>query len=416
MTTKTLYVGIDVSASENVICFLADNGILVEKILALPNNQPGAEKLEAKILAIVRGQKFAQVAIATEATSFYDFHLADYLASSPELATYQAEVYRFNPKLIHNFKKTWGEADKTDLVDARLIAERLRSGLRLPHPYHWQNQCAPLQRLSRFRFRLVVNIIQEKSFFLSHLFLKFSSYRKAKTLRRRLGATARAIIQEFFSPDELANTSLEKLTKFIVKAGKNRSPRPQEIAKTIKAMAQESYRLRPALAKSLNLIIASTLRNIRALQESLKEINQALADELAALPNTLCSVPGIGPVTAAGILGEVGNITRFKSQAALAKYAGLWWPRHQSGLFEAQERRLKKTGNKYLRYYLVEMANSLKTHNPEYRVFYQKKYREVRKHQHKRALVLTARKAVKLIYALLKNQQLYRQPVITTSF
>lgn len=41
------------------------------------------------------------------------------------------------------------------------------------------------------------------------------------------------------------------------------------------------------------------------------------------------------------------------------------------------------------------------------RAFYQKKYREVHKHSHKRALVLTARKLVRLIDALLRNDQIY---------
>jgi hypothetical protein len=68
---------------------------------------------------------------------------------------------------------------------------------------------------------------------------------------------------------------------------------------------------------------------------------------------------------------------------------------------------LARTGNRYLRYYLVEAANLVRRHEPEYHAFYQKKYREVQKHSHKRALVLTARKLVRLIDALLRNNQIY---------
>ncbi|SDZ21361.1 hypothetical protein SAMN05192546_1131, partial [Tindallia californiensis] len=46
-------------------------------------------------------------------------------------------------------------------------------------------------------------------------------------------------------------------------------------------------------------------------------------------------------------------------------------------------------------------------HEPVYREFYLKKYREVPKHQHKRALVLTARKLVRMVDVLLRNRQLY---------
>ena len=72
---------------------------------------------------------------------------------------------------------------------------------------------------------------------------------------------------------------------------------------------------------------------------------------------------------------------------------------------------MTKTGNKYLRYYLIEAANSLRVHNEEYKAYYQSKYQEVTKHRHKRALALTARKLVRLIFLLLKNSQLYQERI-----
>lgn len=109
----------------------------------------------------------------------------------------------------------------------------------------------------------------------------------------------------------------------------------------------------------------------------------------------------------AGILAEIGDIHRFNDQAAFAKYAGLAWSRYQSGKFEADETNLIKSGNRYLRFYLVEAANSVMRNEPEFRSYYLKKYHEVPKHQHKRALVLTARKLVRLIDALLRKDQIY---------
>ena len=64
--------------------------------------------------------------------------------------------------------------------------------------------------------------------------------------------------------------------------------------------------------------------------------------------------------------------------------------------------------NMPLRYYLVEATNSLRIHNDKYRAYYQKKYKDVKKHQHKRVLVLTVRKLVRLVYALLTKNQLYQ--------
>lgn len=87
--------------------------------------------------------------------------------------------------------------------------------------------------------------------------------------------------------------------------------------------------------------------------------------------------------------------------------AGLWWRRHQTAEFESEERRLPSGCNKYLRYYLVEAASALRVHNAEYKAYYAKKYQEVTKHQHKRTLVLTARKLVRLVYSLLKSNRNY---------
>src|SRR5699024_4122421 len=52
-------------------------------------------------------------------------------------------------------------------------------------------------------------------------------------------------------------------------------------------------------------------------------------------------------------------------------------------------------------------VNSVRRHVPEYKYYYAKKYQEVPKHQHKRALALTARKLVRLVDALLRNNQIY---------
>ena len=106
----------------------------------------------------------------------------------------------------------------------------------------------------------------------------------------------------------------------------------------------------------------------------------------------------------------MAGIDRFDNDSALAKYAGLWWPRQQSGKFEAEDRSLSKAGNDYLRYYLCEAANSLRGHNEEYRQYYERKYKETPKHPHKRATVLTARKLVRLVDALLRKNQLYQNP------
>jgi len=404
--SKTLYVGIDVHTKDNNACFMDEQGNQLLKI-SFPNSLDGAQLLEEQLVQVIKEKDVQKVRIATEATSFLDLHLVDFLASSNKLNQYGIEVYQFNPKLTKGFKNIYADVDKTDPRDAFGVADRLRFG-RLPQPYQEHQLYFPLQRLTRYRFHLTRTIGREKNYFLTHLFLKFSRYQVLKPFSNTFGATSMDLIEEFYSVDELARASLEELTDFLVRHGKNRFSNTEEIVDTLKQVARESYRIRPALANSVNLILTCTLQTIRTLQETLKEVDKAIENEFKGFPNTLISVPGLGPVYSAGIFAEIGDINRFPSEEKLAKFAGLTWRKTKSGNFEAQNTRMTKSGNEFLRYYLVEGANSLRVHNEEYKTFYQRKYSEVTKYQHKRAVVLTARKLVRLVFSLLKTNCLYQ--------
>ena len=406
--STTLFVGIDVHSEKNSYGFIDDNGNqLNKKAFYIHNNLPGAQKLEEKIDSTMKKGPFDKLMIATEASSFLDLHLVDYLATSKTLAKYSPLIYQFNPKLTAGLKKVYADIDKSDDIDPFVIANRLRFG-HLPEPYEDSKPYFPLKRLTRYRYHLVNTIAREKNYFLTHLFLKFSSFSSLKPFSDTFGKTSLAVITEFFSVDGIAAIPIEKLVDFIIKQGKNRFKEPQKIAETVKKVARESYRIRPSLANSVNLILASTLQNIRTLSASLKEVNEAITKEIKAFPNTLESVKGLGPIYTAGIFAELGNIDRFNSQAKVAKFAGLTWRKRKSGKYESEITRMTKTGNRYLRYYLIEAANSLRVHNDEYKAFYQNKYNEVTKHRHKRAVALTARKLVRLVFALLSKNQLWQ--------
>ena len=404
---KILYVGIDVHKRRNTACFMDHQGDTVGTIFSFPNSLPGAQHLEQTVSATMQEGDFRTLRIGTESTAFLDFHLIDFLASSMVLETYQPQIFQFNPKVIRGFKKSYPDKDKTDPDDAFVIADYLRFG-RLPKPYQGQKPWFPLQRLTRYHYHLADTIAREKIYFVTHLFLKYSAFSTVKPFSNTLGATSQALITEFFSVDEITHMSVEELALFVSQHGKNSFPDPEKTVALIKRVARESYRIRPALAHSVNLILATTLQNIRALTKGLKEIDTAIAKEFAAFPNTLTSIPGMGPVYSAGIYAEIGNSNRFHSQAQLAKFAGLTWRKTESGNFVGDITRMTKSGDKYLRYYLIQAANSLRVHNEQYKAYYQTKYREVTIHRHKRALALTARKLVRLIFALLSKNQLYQ--------
>ena len=79
----------------------------------------------------------------------------------------------------------------------------------------------------------------------------------------------------------------------------------------LKEVARESLRIRPQLSKSMNLVLARTLANIRALNKSLTEIDKAIQDALKGFVLTLQTIAGMGPIDSAGIKASIGDISRF---------------------------------------------------------------------------------------------------------
>ena len=407
--SNNLFVGIDISSSSNVAVLLDDAGQRIGKTLSFANNYEGAESFIASLVQIAKPLLPNTISIGFEATGIYSWQFYIFLSSHPLLIEFNPKLYQFNPKQISNFKKAYTDLSKTDNIDAFIIADKLRFG-RLPAPATVDYFYFSLQCLTRRRFHLIESIVSEKTRFLSTLFLKFSNYSKDTPFSDIFGKASSAVITEFHSPEQIVSMPIEKLTAFIVEKGKNRFPSPIDIAQELQAIAKLSYRLPAQLKQSINFILASSLNTIRLLESQVKETDKTIEQEIKPIKHTLLSVDGLGPVLAAGIIAEIGDISRFHDHAALAKFAGLWWKTHQSGNFEAQETRLAKSGNKYLRYYLVEAANCLILHNPVFKAYYAKKYAEVTKHQHKRALVLSARKAVRLIFSLLRSKKIYELP------
>ena len=220
------------------------------------------------------------------------------------------------------------------------------------------------------------------------------------------------LMVEDYTLDELASLPLEKFVELIQKLGRGKFKSPDKLAKAIQAAITGSYRLSHVQQDSVNTVLSLLAREIRSLEKMIKEIDRAIEDMVEVLPEYqyLTSVPGIGKVFAAGIIAEIGQIDRFKDHPQFAKYAGLNWKENQSGNTSSQNTSLVKRGNRYLRYYLVEAADSVRRHNVEYAEFYKKKKDEVPKHKHKRAVVLTVRKLVRLVDVLLRNHQLYTPP------
>lgn len=403
---NSLFVGIDVSSKTNVVYFMKPDGSKLSSF-SVQNNLNGALRLAKRIVSAMNDETFDNVVIGLESTGIYGNNLVCFLRDDVSLSSLDMKIHLLNAKQVSNFKKAYSDLPKNDFVDSFVIADNLRFGRISREIFIDDYKYKALQNLTRARFFAVENLIKEKQRFLNYLFLKFSSLKSDKVFSDIFGATSLAVISEFMSVDEIAYSDLESLAAFISKKGKNRFEDTEAVAKALQSAARSSYRLPKTINDSVNQVLAVSISSIRAIESQIKTLDKAIGEQIKLIPNTLATVSGIGPVYTAGIIAEIGNINRFDNQAALAKYAGLVWSQHQSGSFESDETRLIKSGNRYLRYYLIEAADSVRRHNSEYAKFYHLKFKEVNRYQHKRALALTARKLVRLVYALLKTNRLY---------
>lgn len=411
---STLFVGIDVSSRSNVVYAMDfEQHKLISSSFA--NNQPGADELAQMIYScMLTHTDIDTVVIALESTSVYSIHIANFLSSCELLMQFKPLVFCINPKMTANYRKSFLGMTKTDPLDAFLIADFARVGRISCAPWRG-SQFLSLKRLTRHRLHLTECITREKTYMVSNLYLKFSELRLLESeyqpFSNLYGATSSAMLTEFLSPQDIIDMPEEELLRFLAEKSRNRISDIRRTADLLKKAAHDSYRLDKCMYEPLSVSIASSFNCIETYHKEMKAIDKAIERSIKGLdPNgytVLKSIPGIGPVWAAGILSEIGDINAFHSSDALAKYAGLTWSRNQSGSFDADDRSMLKAGNSYLRYYLGEAANSVRRHIPEYQEYYARKYAEVTTHNHKRALALTSRKFVRLVFGLLAKNQLY---------
>ena len=422
-----LQVGIDFSQKKADLCLLFPDGQPLEPHVSFANSCSGYSSAKQLLIDTLDTYAFDGVDVSGEATGYLWLPFFLQLATDPDLTLRDTNLFLLNPRWVKWFKKCFAEDHKCDEKDPFYIAERTRT--RRPDVAWSPPDCLPLRFYTRLRFHIVQNLAREKCYFSAFLFLKASSYRCIKPFSDVFGVTSRLILTQQPTLDELADLPVEVLASQLYELSGHHLRDSLNNARKLQRVAKESFRLDQPLVLPVQRILDLTLDHIRFLEAQLEQADHWIATELENYPviAQLATIPGVGPVFSSGLGAEIGGIQRFlqghkwdkkrkryrprnlrDAEDAVAKIAGLWWPRADSGDFEAQDRHMAKSGNRYLRYYIIQAGNLMRLHIPEYAKFYARKYKEASKHHHKRALVLTARKSVGLVVGLLHRDEPYR--------
>jgi transposase len=163
------------------------------------------------------------------------------------------------------------------------------------------------------------------------------------------------------------------------------------------------------LGDDLDPDLAEALDGIqRSFKLTRKRFDHSLAANAPSeLSLRLQSIPGIGPYHAACIIGEIQDMSRFRTSKQLIAFAGLDPRIKQSGHALNVRGRLTKRGSKYLRHSLFLAASVARQHDPQFRALYDKKRAEGKPYTV--AVCVVARKLLTVVRAMWLNDSVYSQ-------
>ena len=185
----------------------------------------------------------------------------------------------------------------------------------------------------------------------------------------------------------------------------------QDLGRRLKALikqrTQEQNRLKSApdnafIRRTIKQHIAFLNKQIKATQAEMDAVVKA-DESLVNDQQLLLSIPGIGLTTANRILGELGDVARFKNADQAVAYVGLSPRRHESGTSVNKKAKLSKMGSRRLRSALYMAALTAMRHNPRIQPFVQRL-----RHQKKHVMVIICavmKKLIRYAYAVLKHRR-----------
>jgi transposase len=167
-------------------------------------------------------------------------------------------------------------------------------------------------------------------------------------------------------------------------------------------------------------VVADLQGHLQELRQRIQATKTAIDQFIAADPELqhqaclLDTIPGIGMLTAARLLAEIGEITSFEDAPQLAAYAGLNPKGARSGSSVRKKTRISKEGRAFIRYILYMPAIVARKHNPIIREFCA---RLAQRNLPEMAIVAAAmRKLLHLVYGVLKNNTPYNPNILKERF
>jgi transposase len=229
-----------------------------------------------------------------------------------------AAVKDVNPSLAYDQRKSAPIMEKNDEHDAYAVATVLINQLHKlpdakPEDAHWT-----LSQLVTRRELLVKEGIRLKNGLHAHLFVAYPSYREF--FSDIDGKTAMYFWKTYPSPGHLKGKSADDLhSEFKSLVRGQRKGRATKILECVQndGDTQRDYQ------ESRDFIIQSLARCLEHQKEELSFIEVEIERMMVFFDYKLQTLPGVGTITAAKLIAEIGNISRFKNADKLARFSGI---------------------------------------------------------------------------------------------
>lgn len=389
------YLGIDIGKRAHEAALIDQDGNHLGKTVRFSNSHKGAEKL----LDLINEHECLpdNTLIGMEATGHY------WLSIHTFLKKLGFDIVVFNPIQSDSFRNFYIRKTKTDKVDAILIAQVIR--MDVPNTsYISSEDTIKLKQLTRFRVSMVDQTSDIKRQIISCLDQVFPEYERL--FSDMFGKTSRKLLLESPLPEDLLNIESTHLTKLLKEASKGRFTEEKSMLKVdeIKGLASDSFGISIA-SDVFKMQIQLLIQQIELLESQIKDVESKINELLEKDNHHLTTITGIGPITAATIIGEIGDIKRFERPNQLLAFAGLDASIHQSGDFTGTNNRISKRGSPYLRRAIWQAAFVASNKDPALSEYYQS-LRARGKH-HGTAIGAVCRKLVNIIFAVWTNDKPY---------
>jgi transposase len=384
-----LSVGIDIAKRSHEACILDALGQVVGQPLKFPSSRSGATRLVTTLQELD-----SPATIALEASGHYWQGLYHHLVAQG------FPVVVVNPLQTEAYRSTGVRKVKNDRRDAFVIADFLRIG-RVQANYVPTEVIVQLRELTRYRMDLEDQIGDAKRRILTVLDRVFPEY--PDLFSDAFIASSRALLKEAVSADDFASFNLEELTSRLQHTSRGRLGR--ERAHALQEKARDSLGL-AFLGPVARVKVKALLEQIQLLERQVQEVEAAITELMATISQHLTTIKGIGPVLAATLLAEIGDVHRFPALESLVAYAGIDPSVFESGEFSGRRQHMSKRGSPYLRRALWLAAHSARQWNPDLDAYFRRKLAEGK--PYKVAMGALCRKLLARVYVVLRENRPYQ--------